>query len=398
MRSSAYISCFLLSTLFLLYGIQRYNGWDLNSYFELAEALYQQTPIYGQNLKSLYPPPTVYLFEILRFLPKQAVHFIWYLISVGLFVRMSIVSFSILGDASWPQKKVTVWLWLSWITIAQGLGAQLEGGNVNLFLMFLLLESFNLVITADKSSTSERSLSVGLVLAWIPVFFKPYLGILAVALTSAVFKKQSWRPLIQAGSFLAGLSLISIFWRGIPLFIHDVSSWLQSDLKHVDCAFTLQCNAVNYGLPSYLYHIHHWSLKSVSLLTLATTILSLLYAGFEKNNLRMFCVLSLVSFCISPAAFPYTLLLLWVPIVVSCRMVVNKKSCPRWVHWGCVLFVLALIGLNPTYLGRHFFNAVVVPYRVTTFFILLGVIPIFGAVTALSQEDKWRRERDSNSR
>ena len=67
-------------------------------------------------------------------------------------------------------------------------------------------------------------------------------------------------------------------------------------------------------------------------------------------------------------------MLLWIPVISSSYLVIfgNRAQAPaaQFCAW---VFLAALIFLNPTYLGRSFFNEVIVTYRVTTFFILLGL-------------------------
>jgi hypothetical protein len=100
----------------------------------------------------------------------------------------------------------------------------------------------------------------------------------------------------------------------------------------------------------------------------------LVYSFFERHLLRLAGVISIITFCVSPASFPYTLMILWIPVIVSSYLVIfgNRAKAPvaqicAWVFLGAMIF------LNPTYVGRTFFNEFIVYYRVTTFFVLLGL-------------------------
>jgi len=357
------------------YGFKRYNDYDLDSYFKLAECAQSGLSLYGDPPLSLYPPAGGYLLELLQFVPRTATHLIWYVFSIFLFFRMSGIVFSFfpVPKKEWKQK---VFYWLSWIAILQGLGAQLEGGNINLLLMYIMLEGLGLMA---KSPSDRKRVSIGLFLCWFPVMFKPYLGLVSSGLTLFCFRRFSWRVItapLLVGFLMTGLPALV---KGPKSVITDYRNWLSGDVSYVDCAFTLKCNAVNYGLPSYFYQIHHWPLKTVSIFILLVSIVALIYASREKNLLRLSAALSLITFCISPASFPYTLMLLWLTVVSSSYLVLfNRDPKSRWAVFSAGIFLAAMIFLNPTYLGRVLFNEVIVYYRVTTFFVLLGL----GTLTA----------------
>lgn len=378
-----FLSTIILCVGLLLYGLKRYNGWDLETYFDAAEVACSGEHIYGGGKTlMLYPPLGGYFLELLRFLPKKSVHFGWYLISVLLFIRIVFIGLKFFPSRENSKKKQLLYLWLSIWAILQGIGAQLESGNINLFLMYFLFEGFSL---AQKS---QLKLFWGIFFLWIPVIFKPYLGLISLGLTVSMQKREGLRVYQAPIVLLVSSVIFAILAKGVSWFVIDLSNWLSSDVEHIHQAFTLSFNAVNFGLPSYLYHIYGCSLQMVTGVTLGTSLLALIYSFRESNQLKLFCVLSTLTFCISPASFSYSMLLLWFPILYFARELVFNRSSnlKNWEKLIGALFLIALIFLNPTFTGRAFFNGLIVPHRVTTWFVILGL----GAL--------WRRERDSNSR
>jgi len=368
-------SCFFLATALAIYGLKRYNGYDLESYFTLVEAFGRGGAPYGEKPLSLYPPSGVYALQVLKFFPKKWVHLVCYGMSILLFLRVSFIGFSLFQ----PKKKNTAnqilfFLIVSWLAIMQGLGAQLEGGNINLLLMYLLFEGVYLI---QKKPECSLRFSLGLLMCWLPVVFKPYLGLVSCGVTLWMVRRFSWKWVgIPVLAFLI-IGFGPMLFKGIQLVIVDYQNWLKGDVHYVDCAFTLKCNAVNYSILSYFYHIHSWTLESLFWVLIIGSALSLGYSIFERNLLKLFSVLCLVTFLISPASFPYTLMLLWFPILWATRLLVLEPQQGNYFLKSiALLFLGALIFLNPTYIGREFFNQVIVPYRVTSFFVMLGLIPL----------------------
>ncbi|MFM8269864.1 MAG: hypothetical protein ACKN9V_06705, partial [Pseudomonadota bacterium] len=113
----------------------------------------------------------------------------------------------------------------------------------------------------------------------------------------------------------------------------------------------------------------------------------LVYAVIEKNFVRLSAAFSLITFCISPASFPYTMMLLWLTVVGSSYLILfNRDPKDRWARVCAGIFLGAMIFINPTYVGRTFFNEVIVYYRVTTFFVLLGFRTLTAATKMAERE------------
>ncbi|MFM8270503.1 MAG: glycosyltransferase 87 family protein, partial [Pseudomonadota bacterium] len=235
---------YLFLTIGLLgYGLKRYNGYDLDSYFKLAEGVKSGLALYGDPPLSLYPPSGAYLLELLQFIPKSATHPTWYCLSILIFYRLSKIAFALFPTAK-PKVKQIGFYWLSWLGILQGLGAQLEGGNINLLLMYLMIEGFNLLF---KSASDQKRVLLGLFLCWLPVMFKPYLGLISCGLTLFCLRRYSWK--VGIAPVLVGLmmTIVPALFKGPGAVFADYSNWLSGDVSYIDCAFTLKCNAVNYG-------------------------------------------------------------------------------------------------------------------------------------------------------
>ena len=362
---------FILVLGLLAYGFKRYNGYDLDSYFHLAEAAWAGQPLYGEKALSLYPPVGAYVLELFHYLPNKWTHITWYLISILMFYRISEIGFSFFPVVKESNFKKGLFYWLTWISILQGLGAQLEGGNINLLLMYFIFEGLNTLV---RKPQTVKGLFWGLLLVWLPIAFKPYLGLLSSGLTLFCLRKSGLKSLLAPLAVALLVTIVPALIKGLETVKTDYVKWLSGDLSYIDCAFTLKCNAVNYGLPSYLYQVQGWSLANISVFVLFVSGGALVYSFFERNLLHLSGVVSIITFCVSPASFPYTLIILWIPVIVSAYLVIfgNRTENPI-AHICAWVFLGAMIFLNPTYVGRLFFNEVIVYYRVTTFFILLGL-------------------------
>ncbi len=358
----------MLSLLLLGYGLKRYNGFDFHSYFDLVKGANEGASVYGVKPLSLYPPPGVYLLRGLQFIPETVAHVAWYLISLCLFFRMSFIGFSlVLSDRVLSIQQFLLFIWISWLAILQGLGAQLEGGNINLGLMYLMFEGLY-CLSFERGSSFK--LSKGIFLIWFPIFFKPYLGLISLGITIQMLRKTSWKSFILPGALLGLVLLIPLIHLGVEPVMREYKDWLKGDVRYIDCAFTLKCNAVNYSLTSYFYHIHQLKLEKIFVITGLLSFLAMGYSFFEQNLQKLFAALCTLTFLISPASFPYTMMLLWFPILWSTTNLILERQKKGFLTASIpLLFLASIIFLNPTYVGREFFNQVVVPYRVTSFMV-----------------------------
>lgn len=366
------LSYFLLGFGLILYGLNRYNGWDLDTYFAVADAAAQGKQIYGEKHLTLYPPPGGYCLELLRYFPRKAVHVVWFFISILLVLRIVWMGLQLFPAPQTSSTKLAFYFWLSVWAALQGVGAQIESGNINLLLMYFLMEGMT------RLEGLKNRWGWGLVLLWLPVLFKPYLGLIAFGLTLSVWKKKGWKVFSIPAFVILTALFISLLTKGLSRVSFDFKNWLSGDVEHIHRAFTLSANAVNFGIPSYFYHIFGWPLSAVSGLTLFFSLLGLLYSLYEKNQLKLFCLLSMLTFCISPASFSYSMLLLWFPILYFTKETLWDEApiLQSWKKMAGVLFLFALIFLNPTFTGRAFFNDIIVPHRITTWFVVLGLLSL----------------------
>jgi len=362
-----------LATSLLLYGLKRYNGWDLETYFQAAEAAARGEHLYGKEPLTLYPPPGGYCLEILSYFPPKLIHLLWYLVSVLLFLRICWIGYFLFPLQTSSKVRRNVFYVVSIWAILQGIGAQLESGNINLLLKYFLIEGVYLILKTKPATL------IGLFLLWLPVIFKPYLGLISLGTTIATAKKFGLRAWLAPLSLFFLSLMLPLIFKGYDWFVFDIQQWLLQDVDHVHRAFTLSFNAVNFGLPSYFYHIYGLPLQAITTVTLLVSGLAILYSFQEQDLLKLFCVLCTLTFCISPASFSYSMLLLWFPILHFARLLVSegKNEGFSFQKTARILFLLALIFLNPTFTGRDFFNQVIVPHRVTTWFVVLAFFAIW---------------------
>jgi len=160
-----------------------------------GETLYH---ISDGHLQYKYSPASAVFFSILAFLPYEIAKLIWYFSQlIFLFLALSL-SYDLLPL---KQKKRGTVMLFSFLILAKFLGREVELGQVNIFILFLLL----LMV---KASLQREEMKAGLIWGF-SLFFKPYA---LVFLPYFILKKKFKLIVSGMGMLVLGFLLPAIFY------------------------------------------------------------------------------------------------------------------------------------------------------------------------------------------
>lgn len=172
-----------------------------------GETLYRASDGY---LQYKYSPASAVFFSLFTFLPYEIAKFIWYLSELFLLFLSMIISYDILPS---KQKKKGLVIFLSFLVLAKFLGREIELGQVNIFICFLLIMMVQAVL---KKNDVEGGLFWG-----FSLFFKPYA---LVFLPYFILKKRVKLIASGLGMVVLGFILPVIFY-GVEGNIVVLKGW-----------------------------------------------------------------------------------------------------------------------------------------------------------------------------
>ncbi len=172
-----------------------------------GESLYR---VLDGHLQYKYSPVSALFFSFFTLLPYELAKFIWYLSELIFLFLSLIISYDILPS---KLKKKGLVLIFSFLVLVKFFGREIELGQVNIFIFFLLLMMI-------KSSLKKSDLEAGLFLGF-SLIFKPY-GL--VFLPYFVLKKRFKLIASGFGTVLIGLILPMIFY-GLSGNITALKEW-----------------------------------------------------------------------------------------------------------------------------------------------------------------------------
>ena len=115
------------------------------------------------HLQYKYSPASALFFAALSILPYEVAKFVWYLSELVFLFLSLVISYNLLPS---KQKKKGLVLILSFLVMLKFVGREIELGQVNIFIFFLL-------ITMLKALSRKNDIKGGLFLGFSLVF-KPY--------------------------------------------------------------------------------------------------------------------------------------------------------------------------------------------------------------------------------
>lgn len=172
-----------------------------------GEALYR---VSDGHLQYKYSPISAVFFSVFTLLPYELAKFLWYLSELIFLFLSLIISYDILPS---KQKKKGLVLIFSFLVLVKFFGREMELGQVNIFIFFLL-------IMMIKTSLKKNDVKGGLLLGF-SLIFKPY-GL--VFLPYFILKKRFKLIASGLGTVLIGLILPVIFY-GLRGNITILKAW-----------------------------------------------------------------------------------------------------------------------------------------------------------------------------
>jgi hypothetical protein len=160
-----------------------------------GEALYR---VSDGHLQYKYSPASAVFFSLFTLFSYEVAKYIWYLSEIILLFLSLFISYDILP---YKQKKKGLVLIFSFLVLVKFIGREIELGQVNIFIFFLL-------IMMIKALLNKNDIKGGLFLG-LSLIFKPY-GL--VFLPYFILKKR-FKPIASGfGTVIIGLTLPMIFY------------------------------------------------------------------------------------------------------------------------------------------------------------------------------------------
>lgn len=200
--AAAAIGIVALAALYGIYaGFIRRDMSDFGVPYRNAARILQGETLYRESdghLQYKYAPVSALFYAPLAVLPLETAKVIWFSIEIALLAGICAVGWRIL-----PGKRKSPWfvVGLSVVAMLKLLGRELELGQVNLLIIFLLV----LMTAADLGKKDAAAGSL-----WaISIFFKPY----ALVFLPYFAIRKRWKPLaVGAVVLLAGSALPVLFY------------------------------------------------------------------------------------------------------------------------------------------------------------------------------------------
>ncbi len=162
------------------------------------------------HLQYKYSPASALFFSVLTFLPYEVAKLIWYFSQVFILFLVLSMSYDLLPS---KQKKKAAVLLLSFLVLLKFVAREIELGQVNIFIIFLLL----LMV----KSLLEREEVRGGVLWGFSLYFKPYA---LVFLPYFLLKKRIKLVTSGMGMLILGFILPAIFY-GFKQNLQVIKEW-----------------------------------------------------------------------------------------------------------------------------------------------------------------------------
>ncbi len=160
-----------------------------------GETLYR---VSDGHLQYKYSPASAVFFSLFTLFPYEVAKYIWYLSELIFLFLSLIISYNILPS---KQRKKGLILFFSFLVLVKFIGREIELGQVNIFIFFLL-------IMMVKALLNKNDVKGGLFLG-LSLIFKPY-GL--VFLPYFILKKR-FKPIASGfGTVIIGLILPMIFY------------------------------------------------------------------------------------------------------------------------------------------------------------------------------------------
>jgi len=255
---------FIFAAILVLAGI--YQFWvrkdmsDFSVCYKAGERIIQGETIYRESdghMQYKYSPPSALFFSAFSFLPYDWARLFWYILEFLFLLGIFILSFKILPV---PEKKAAAACLWTFLILLKFLGREVELGQVNLFILFIL--------TLMLYSLLEEKESISGLFWGISLFFKPYA---LVFLPYFLIKRKYRITGVGLALFLFGLALPALFY-GLPGNLLVLEEW-PANLSHSTASLlSVYDNASLYGFLLKAFPAS-WRLEAQIILALALLFL-----------------------------------------------------------------------------------------------------------------------------
>lgn len=343
-----FYAAFTLWLLGYLTLAHRYNGKDYEVYLDAIAALGSGSSPYSfENATSFhYSPVGLLPFLALQVLPVAGQHFLIFLLSLVALFRMTYVCLRLLdpnrqlGDLPLPM------LIAPWILVNQGIGFQFESGNINLILVYLMVEGYYAVF--------RNKTAWGFFLMALPALFKPAFGIVPYFLLH--YTQSS--TFLHACAPVWGLPLqpyCPFLWPAAQLY----KDWWLSNAAHTHAILSGEIVGANLSLLSLAYDKLGLSVGQSLGLVFFPSLLFFHWLARGKQPTTAFSLALLFLYLFSPATFPYSIVGLMLPATLGLWVCWKDKRCLPIYS----IFLIGILFVNVNFLGRTLYNGTAVPWR-----------------------------------
>jgi len=196
---------FILAAVFVLAGAYtfqiRKDMTDFGVCYQGGHRIVQAETLFREadgHLQFKYSPAAALFFAPLALLPYEAAKAVWYVLELAFLAGIFLLSYRMLPTAARKAKPILIWTFLIELKF---LARELELGQVNLFILFILILMLHFLLKG-------KEIRAGLL--WgSSLFFKPY----ALVFFPYFLIKKKFRP-VSAGIavLVAGLALPAVFY------------------------------------------------------------------------------------------------------------------------------------------------------------------------------------------
>jgi hypothetical protein len=363
---------FVLSAWLTVYTLKRFNGYDLGIIWDAGLAvLHGQSPYhFDQQSPYKYSPSFALFLACFQWIPRPFLPMVICLANLALLLRVTYVTYLLFerefGFTSLGQKLLLIYL--PWLLVFQGIGAQFEGGQTTIFLMFLGMEGIYQHV---------RGRPWGIALSSLVVFIKPQFLVLPILTANYDFRSR-WRDYLTAIAAVGVGTLIPFVlgWNpGIQLYV----DWLTLLARSTPDVLTNRVGNGNLGLYSFFYHLWHWPTWTIDILV-AAAVFSLAYLVRKTRSIVLACAGAYwIAYLLSPISFAYSQTVMMIPgiLAIGCCFDKNFRPAILFRLLALVLFLVACWLLQYDTVGKSVYETVVL-YRLNAWFsvtLLVCLVP-----------------------
>jgi len=206
------ILAFLFFSLVYQYFVKK-DMTDFGVCYQGGERIIKGETLYrvsDGHLQYKYSPASAVFFSLFTVFPYEVAKYIWYLSELVFLFLSLFISYDILPS---KQKKKGLVLIFSFLVLVKFFGREIELGQVNIFIFFLL-------IMMVKALLNKKDVKGGLLLGF-SLIFKPY-GL--VFLPYFILKKRFKLIASSLGTILIGL-ILPVIYYGLKGDITVLTAW-----------------------------------------------------------------------------------------------------------------------------------------------------------------------------